>query len=1071
MSQNQDATNRAPVLETAWRRYAELDYNAEQAQKKHRSLRIAVIILSVAATLLAILNELLIGTVFPADQLASQILRISLISVPIAGSIVLAFANRFQQGERWLALRAGTEEIKKEIYLYRTVHQHEADRNHWLDEQVGSIQQAVFETVENDLILKPYVGNIPPYYDTQNNKGDEGFGDLGPDGYLKYRLEDQLDWHQNAVFGFEKRRTQLQVLIFVVGGTGTLLAAIGLNVWVALTASLAAALTAYLELYQYDWVIKNYNRVIVGLKRIQDHWQSLKPEERCEAEFFKLVKTTEEVLWSQHEQFISTMRETLAALQAQDGDRQSEPSAQTETATESETAAVTKDGAAPADTSSATTEEAAGDTPTDTEQTPGQVLSELPKGAPHAFVVMPFGKKSGRDGQIIDFNCIYQDLIKPALITAGFEPFRADEESVSGDILTDMFQELLLADLVVADLSIDNANAFYELGVRHALRKRGVVHIQSGRAYMPFDVFNVRTIPYHTAEDGKPDREYLEKDIELIAKVARDTWASDQERVHSPIFNLLDGLPEPDRKALQTPLTSSYWQKYHEWQQRVRIARRQKHIGDVLLLIEEVPNSLLQEEAIAEAGRALKNMGNYALALPQYQRGLEINPKNVEFRREEAFNLGRLKRGDEAIIKLERLLQENPNDSESMAYLGRLYKDMWQDEWTGIEDDGDRLTAACEADYLLKRAIDAYLKGYGLDQNHFYSGINALTLSKVMDYLMAQNETGRGRDPEQEAIAQQLPSLTGAAQFSLEQAVKKDPADFWAFASLGDFAVCTAQNSADVTRAYKKALALSGKSKFSLQSTLAQLKILESLAFRPEHVRAGIDVLQYEIDKSEPQQENGRDEFDQDPVQVFLFGGHMIDRQGRPEERFPPAMEEEALQRIEATLNELKANDNDLAITPGAACGGDILFIEGCLACQMKVEVYLPFHAAQFIEESVSFPKVKDNAWTERFWRIHRHPNVTFHFQPDRLGPPPGGDRPFRRNNRWTLYSALGYGIDRIRFIVLWNGTGGDGPGGTDHMVQEVRRLGGVVRHLDTTKFDYWKHKIAMPDTQGEGNS
>ncbi|HBL11573.1 MAG TPA: hypothetical protein DD379_09230, partial [Cyanobacteria bacterium UBA11162] len=86
---------------------------------------------------------------------------------------------------------------------------------------------------------------------------------------------------------------------------------------------------------------------------------------------------------------------------------------------------------------------------------------------------MPFGRKKGPDGRWIDFNRIYQDLIKPALEEAGFESFRADEEAVSGDILTDMFQELLLADLVLADLSIDNANVFYELGIRHALRKRG----------------------------------------------------------------------------------------------------------------------------------------------------------------------------------------------------------------------------------------------------------------------------------------------------------------------------------------------------------------------------------------------------------------------------------------------------------------------------------------------------------------------------------------------------------------------------------------------------------------------
>ena len=85
----------------------------------------------------------------------------------------------------------------------------------------------------------------------------------------------------------------------------------------------------------------------------------------------------------------------------------------------------------------------------------------------HAFVAMPFGIK-----EQIDFNRVYGELIKPALEDAGFEVFRADEEMRAGDIRTDMFQELLMADLVVADLSIDNPNVWYELGVRHALRAR-----------------------------------------------------------------------------------------------------------------------------------------------------------------------------------------------------------------------------------------------------------------------------------------------------------------------------------------------------------------------------------------------------------------------------------------------------------------------------------------------------------------------------------------------------------------------------------------------------------------------
>src|SRR5512147_661248 len=188
-----------------------------------------------------------------------------------------------------------------------------------------------------------------------------------------------------------------------------------------------------------------------------------------------------------------------------------------------------------------------------------------PEIRPHAFVIMPFGKKKGGDGSLYDFNAIYSQLIKPALEAAGFEAFRADEETTSGDILTDMFQELLLADLCIADLSIDNANVFYELGIRHALRKRGIVHIQAGRGYMPFDIFNVRTIPYHITTEGVPDPNFLEKDKAAISRVILDTWASESETIHSPIFNLLDGLVEPDRRTLRAPLARSFWWEYYQW--------------------------------------------------------------------------------------------------------------------------------------------------------------------------------------------------------------------------------------------------------------------------------------------------------------------------------------------------------------------------------------------------------------------------------------------------------------------------------------------------------------------------
>ena len=106
----------------------------------------------------------------------------------------------------------------------------------------------------------------------------------------------------------------------------------------------------------------------------------------------------------------------------------------------------------------------------------------------HAFVAMPFGVKTGPDGQPIDFNRVYVELLKPALEAAGLDVFRADEEQQAGDIRTDMFQELLIADLVLADLTLANPNVWYELGVRHALRARGVVIVCGGHATTAFDL-------------------------------------------------------------------------------------------------------------------------------------------------------------------------------------------------------------------------------------------------------------------------------------------------------------------------------------------------------------------------------------------------------------------------------------------------------------------------------------------------------------------------------------------------------------------------------------------------------
>jgi hypothetical protein len=377
---------------------------------------------------------------------------------------------------------------------------------------------------------------------------------------------------------------------------------------------------------------------------------------------------------------------------------------------------------------------------------------------------------------------------------------------------------------------------------------------------------------------------------------------------------------------------------------------------------------------------------------------------------------------------------------------------MWKERWVGLSNQAERCQTAYASAHLLQKAIETYLQAYCLDQNHYYSGINALTLSSLLKHLGPP--AGKDSDPEEKAIKEQLPVLSGAVKFSLESAATKDSNDVWVFLSLGDLAICTARNPQQVARAYKRALNRLWNNKFALLSTLEQLKLLESLNFRLEYVKSGLDVLEAELKRIESQEAAIASQTVKKPPQVFLFSGHMIDKLDRPRPRFPSAMATEAQQKIKEVLDKLQADTTDLAIMPGLACGGDILFLEACLERQMRVEVYLPFESAQFIEESVSFA---GDDWVERFYRIKNHPQVALNLQPERIGPVPQGSNSFERNNRWALYSSLIYGIERVRLIVLWDGKGGDGRGGTGDMVKQVRQLGGIVEHLDTTKFDYWK--------------
>ena len=696
----------------------------------------------------------------------------------------------------------------------------------------------------------------------------------------------------------------------------------------------------------------------------------------------------------------------------------------------------------------------------DAEKKPNAVR---PDNRPHAFVIMPFGKKKGADGSPYDFNAIYTQLIKPTLEAAGFEAFRADEETTSGDILTDMFQELLLADLCLVDMSIDNANVFYELGIRHAFRKRGIVHIQAGRAYMPFDVFNVRTIPYHVTAEGIPDISWLEKDKAAITRVVRATWASEPERIHSPVYNLLTNLAEPDRRSLRTPLATGFWREYNEWRQRVTIAQRQKRIGDILLLTEEIQNPLIKEEALGEAGNALRNMGRNELALDQYRKGLLINSRNLNFRREEAFNLNRLGKVDEAIVKLEAILVDYPNDGEAISYLGRIYKEMWTDSWMWVKDPEKRLRTAFDSYHWLIRAIDTYMRGYRVNLNQTYPGVNALTLSTMLVDLADRFDDPESPDPDITWVRRTLEELGGSLGFALASSVEEDRADYWTLVSMAELRVLTARNVSEVIRAYRKALTASRRNTFFLQSSLAQLEMIRSLDMRTAFVDAAIMVITEEIRRMKKQEAEAevtkpgaikrleaprtREGY------VFLFTGYMVNNAQKLDNHFPPEKEVDIRDAIIAALKKNNAGSDDMAVTTGMDAGSEMIFVECCVELGIPVRAYFPAPEAPYVRDFVS---PGGEQWVERFYRMRNNPLVDEFYQPDQVGDPKDGDNVHERNNRWALYSALVRGIDKVRLIAIWDGKNEPSQDLDSrlvkHMVDLMRDTGGIIEQINPLK-------------------
>ena len=330
---------RAPVLEDAWRRFGDYDKNAGNAQKAFIHQRKWIAGLGVASTTIAVLFLVLEVTFDHKTQTIVQAieaaingqsvsalgwvmasLNLIVVILPILVTILVAASIKFNMGVNWIMLRSSAETLKKEIYRYRTrVDIYAVDRPESrsvvLARRIKNIGKRVMETQVNQSGLEIYRGELPPPYGAARSRGDDGFSNLTPDQYLTYRLEDQFDYYRSKAKRLSRELTQLQWLVYILGGLGTFLAAIGLEVWVAVSSSLAAAFAGFLEFKRVETNLISCNVAASDLYDIRAWWRSLPQRARKQQSNIEaLVNSTEQVIQGENASWVQEMRDALAEL-------------------------------------------------------------------------------------------------------------------------------------------------------------------------------------------------------------------------------------------------------------------------------------------------------------------------------------------------------------------------------------------------------------------------------------------------------------------------------------------------------------------------------------------------------------------------------------------------------------------------------------------------------------------------------------------------------------------------------------------------------------------------------------
>jgi len=317
-------------------------------------------------------------------------------------------------------------------------------------------------------------------------------------------------------------------------------------------------------------------------------------------------------------------------------------------------------------------------------------MSDNASGKKTCFVVMGFGEKTDFEtGRKLDLDKTYRIIIRPAVEQAGLECIRDDDIVHSGVIDQHMYEQLLNADVVIADVSTSNLNAVYELGVRHALRPHTTIIIAESEFKFPFDIKSLAIRPYRHLGSGI-DAEDAETAKAMLVDAL--TTLTEEMEPDSPVYTFIPGLNAPSVGEITEAVAAAL----------AGDADAGLDVDDrsVTVLMETFADARAREDwntakAMLTSIRALKPGEPFIaqqLALATYKS----KQPDVESSLLEAHRI------------LTELDPEVSNDPETLGIWGAIHKRLWE--------------VRRERGYL-DEAVRAYGKGFAL-KDDWYNGIN-----------------------------------------------------------------------------------------------------------------------------------------------------------------------------------------------------------------------------------------------------------------------------------------------------------------------------------------------------------